>query len=151
MIGAFNTVYSALQGFFSRGFWFAAFLPVAIFASVHALIERQVYGAENVNIFGFELKFTESAAEGAVSGTLIIASLVVIAFAILPLLPLFRGLVDGTLLPAFIHDALREARMDETRELQERKTRAMSEAAVITDKFDDAHRETGRLVVAYKA
>jgi hypothetical protein len=151
MISAFNTVYSALQGFFSRGFWFAAFLPVAIFATAHALIARQVYGADKVHIFGFKPDFTATAAEGAVSGAVIVVGLVVVAYAILPLLPLLRGLLDGSLLPPTIHDSLRDARMAETRELEAKKLAAMKEWVVLDDMWADAHQDDGALKTKYRA
>ena len=50
MIGAFNSVYSALQGFFSRTFWFAAFLPVALIAVIHLVIATLALGP--IKIFG---------------------------------------------------------------------------------------------------
>jgi hypothetical protein len=146
MIGAFNSIYTALQGFFSRGFWFSAFLPVAIFSGIHALLAKVVYGS--VSFFGFKPDFENNT---ATSGTLVLLALVVIAYALLPLLPRFRGILDGSLLPAWIHDALRARRLSEARVVMEEIDAARNELGMIDETWRDAHSDKGRLAQAYQA
>jgi hypothetical protein len=44
MGGIFGQALSALQGFFTRVFWFGAFLPVICFAALNLLIAHFVLG-----------------------------------------------------------------------------------------------------------
>ena len=83
MLGAFNTVYTALQGFFSRGFWFSTFLPVALVSALHCLIALVKYGS--LSLFGMTLSLN-SAPSGEVTeaAVLIVVALVVISFALAP-------------------------------------------------------------------
>ncbi|PSO15696.1 hypothetical protein [Bradyrhizobium sp. MOS003] len=124
MIGAFNSVYTALQGFLSRTFWFAAFLPVALIAVIHLAIATLAVGP--IKIFGATVSLSGSvdAAQFATSGIVIVLGLVIVAYAVMPLMPRFRGLLDGTLLPVDIHDWLRGMRRTEAnileRTIQER-------------------------------
>lgn len=117
MIGAFNSVYTALQGFFSRSFWFAAFLPVALFALVHVVLATLALGP--IAVFGVTISLSGNidAAQFATAGPAIIVGLIVIAYAVTPLMPRFRGLLDGTLLPAEIHDWLRGIRRNDANTL----------------------------------
>lgn len=121
MIGAFNSVYTALQGFLSRTFWFAAFLPVALFAAVHLLIA--ILALDSVTIFGatVSLSGTFDASQFATSGVFIVLGLVIVAYTMMPLMPRFRGLLDGTLLPVEIHDWLRGIRRAEANSLERAK------------------------------
>jgi len=118
VIGAFNSVYSALQGFFSRAFWFAAFLPVALFAVIHLVIATLALGP--ITIFGTTVSLSANleASQFATSGVVIVLGLVVAAYAIMPLMPRFRGLLDGTLLPVEVHDWLRGMRRTEANILE---------------------------------
>ena len=122
MIAAFNSVYTALQGFFSRSFWFATFLPVALFAVLHAAVASVALpsGRDPVKLFGIPLSIDAggSSAQLVTAAPFIIVALVIIGYALTPLMPLFRGLLDGSLLPSGIHDWLRNARQAEaTRKL----------------------------------
>jgi hypothetical protein len=149
LIGAFNSVYTTLKGFLSQEFWFSTFLPVALFAGVHAILANVVFG--RVNILGFELKLDESASESATQTTLIIIALVVIAYALMPLLPLFRGLLDGSFLPSFVHDALRDRRLSAARDARADLDAARNEAGAIDHVWEDAHADAGALRTRYTA
>jgi hypothetical protein len=118
VIGAFNSVYTALQGFLSRSFWFAAFLPIALFAVIHLVVATFALGP--ITIFGTTVNLSGNldAAQFATSGVVIVLGLVVIAYAIMPLMPRFRGMLDGTLLPVEVHDWLRGMRRAEANMLE---------------------------------
>ena len=151
MIGAFNSVYTALQGFFSRAFWFAAFLPVALFAGAHILIERHVFGT--VSLFGFHLDFGSKPTDAATNGTLVMVMvvLVVIAYALQPLMPLFRGILDGSLLPRWLHNVLRYSRWASVQAQREQYSTALADVGALAVLNEDAHRAGGRLKAAFAA
>ena len=100
MIGAFNTIYTALQGFLSRDFWTSTFAPVAFFAAIHTLIATALSQS-----FTFAA-LTSDASPLAKNLVLVVLGLVLVGYLVQPLLPLLRGLLDGSLLPAVIHDWL---------------------------------------------
>jgi hypothetical protein len=150
MIGAFNSVYTALQGFFSRSFWFGIFLPVALFAVLHGIVAALALGP--VSIFGIPLSLEKEipASVLASAGPTIIVILVVISYALTPLMPRFRGLLDGSLLPTRLHDWLRRARQAEADATRASISASLSEISTLQDMNDDAHRHDGQLRTAYR-
>lgn len=150
MVGAFNSVYTALQGFLSRSFWFAAFLPVALFAVLHAIIAAIAFGPLKVFGISFSLEAEISAAALASAGPAIVIALVVIGYALTPLMPRFRGLLDGSLLPTRLHDKLRAARQAETDTVLASIEASKNEFATLRDMLNEAHRDEGRLRTAFR-
>jgi hypothetical protein len=110
VIGAFNTAVTALQGFFSKLFWFGVFVPVALFAALHLGLAMLTFPDVHAAV-------TSASARGAEEVRLVgaILGLIVLAFLLSPLLPLLRGLLDGSLLPASVCQSLVEARVGKVR------------------------------------
>jgi hypothetical protein len=107
----FNQVISVFQGFFAKAFWFGSFLPVAIFAFLNFAIAAIVF-PDRVRFW--EWLNTPVAAAGWVPAAF--ALMIVSAYALTPLIPLFRGWLDGSSLPPAIHDALRRSRVIQVRD-----------------------------------
>lgn len=109
-----GTVVEVFKGFFSRSFWFANFLPVATFAFLHLLIAWWVLPnvplGDWVNADPRSLTYVP----------IVFAALVVIAYALIPIVPLVRGLLDGSLLPEAVHDLLRREHVAAARAIQRR-------------------------------
>lgn len=147
MIAAFNSVYTALQSFLSRSFWFANFLPVALFAFVHAIVAAIVVGP--VNVWGVPLNFESS--NLAKIGPGIVLAVVILAYLLAPLVPLLRNVLDGSQLPPLLHDWLRGARLADAYE----KSRAIDErrddASALRELKADAHDDGGRIRQAFQA
>ena len=91
MPGIFGQIVSAFQGILSRGFWFGSFLPVAVFAALNVILLQYVSPANNDLL-------TRFVSANWVWTAPIVAALIVIAYAIAPLLPLCRAILDGRLL-----------------------------------------------------
>lgn len=102
----FGTLLDTFKGFFSRGFWFANFLPVVLVVALHSLLATQVYGVDAASWLETAISDKPGLA------VLAFAGLVVLAYALGPLTPLFGGLVDGSLLPRWLHDQLRADRAE---------------------------------------
>ncbi|KAB7643923.1 hypothetical protein [Polymorphobacter fuscus] len=100
----FTVLFDTFKGFFSRGFWFANFLPILLAAALHGLLAALVFDWNAVAWL--------TTAISATPGTAIVlfAGIVVLAYALAPLTPLLGSLLDGSLLPAALHDALRADR-----------------------------------------
>lgn len=97
----FAQLLGAFQGFFSRAFWLGSFIPVAVIATVHLVLAIHVFpGLTTIDLLA-------PTGKGATYFTLLFAALVVIAYAVSPLVPLMRGILDGSLLPTWLHNALR--------------------------------------------
>jgi ElaB/YqjD/DUF883 family membrane-anchored ribosome-binding protein len=94
VLNAFNSAVKAFEGFFSKLFWFGVFLPVALFATLHLGLATLTFNGVWKAVSG---PITET---GWLAGAII--GLIVLAFLISPLLPLLRGLLDGSLLPAWL-------------------------------------------------
>src|ERR1700722_7149730 len=99
----------AFQGFFTRGFWFGSFLPVVIFAALNLLLAP----------FAFEA-WADDIVKDVVSdkwawGTPMIVVLIVAAYALAPLVPLCRALLDGRRLPDSLFELLRRYPLAEQR------------------------------------
>jgi hypothetical protein len=104
-----NEIIGVFKGFFSRAFWFGSFLPVAIFGFIHLAIAWWVLP---------DVPLAEWAKANASTLTyfpVTFAALIVLAYALTPLVPLARGLLDGSLLPERWHDALRSEHMTTAR------------------------------------
>src|SRR5271165_4084169 len=96
----FNTVIDAIKGFLSKSFWFASFLPVAVVGMLHLTMvlitwPDLVSQTSLVTLAGDAIRFP-----------ILVVGLIVLAYALTPLIPVFRGLLDGSLLPDALHDAL---------------------------------------------
>ena len=104
-----NTFFSIYQNFFSRGFWLGCFLPVAVFVAVHLTLAAVQFPAQ-VPLVDW---LTSTADAPAKLIPILLAALVVLAWMLAPLVPMFRGLLDGTLLPAWLLETLRQERVDE--------------------------------------
>jgi hypothetical protein len=150
VIGAFNSVYTALQGFFSRSFWFATFLPVALFAALHAIIAAATLGT--ITLFGVSVSLTKEipAASLAQIGPAIVIGLIVIGYALLPFMPRFRGLLDGSLLPTWLHDWLRDARQQEAKASLNAVDAARDDLGVLNAMSDEMYDEKGAVLSAYE-
>ena len=127
-----DTLISAFKGFFSRGFWLGNFLPVGMFAALHLMIAAVQFPT------AVPLVSWITADQGAAVkiAPIAIAALVVIAYALAPLVPMFRGVFDGTLLPPALHEALRRERLDTARAGRDKLEEATDKAdqwAVLAD------------------
>ena len=105
----FNQILTAFQGFFSRSFWFGSFLPVAIVAAMHIVIAGIALPAQVPLQEWLEATVSDKAA----SSTVVLAGLVVLAYVLVPVTPLVRGVLDGRLLPDWLHDRLQARRLKE--------------------------------------
>jgi hypothetical protein len=147
MIGAFNAVYGALKSFLSAGFWFASFLPTALVLLIHAIIAGHVFD------LSFSAVFT-TAGQGLFSGdlkdgTLIVVATVALAYLLAPLLPLFRGILDGTLLPEWLHQFLRMRRQEAARAMERRDSRLLEDRATLADLLADYDDAAGKVRTAH--
>jgi hypothetical protein len=97
----FSQIVTVVQGFLSRGFWFGSFLPVALASGTHAFLAHRLFP-----LFTPWDWLTVNGSEAA-KFPLILAVLIVMAYAMTPLLPWIRGMLDGSLLPGWMHDAMR--------------------------------------------
>ena len=114
----FTQLLGVFHSFFSRSFWFGSFLPVAVVAVLHLFIAAEVFRG---------LKPWDWATASGAATTrfpLLFAALIVLSYAMTPLLPLIRGILDGSLLPAWLHDGLRGDHVREAREMRDRITEA---------------------------
>ena len=102
-----------LQGLFSRAFWFGSFLPIAIFGVINLVLVSVVF--PGVIVWTDWLKVTS---DSWTALPLAILGLLVLTYAISPLVKVLHGLLDGSLLPDFIHNWLREQRAGEMRALR---------------------------------
>src|SRR5689334_21617805 len=96
-----NQILTTFQSFFSRSFWLGSFLPVAICGAFHLLVAKTVFP----DLPSLDALTGASAYTAKVA--VILVALVIAAYALSPLSPIIRGLLDGSLLPSWMHDALR--------------------------------------------
>ena len=149
MITAFNSAYQALRGFFSQGFWFATFLPVAVFTTLHLVVAIAVLGS--VGLLGMTVSFQRVSGDTTTASTLIVAAVIVIGYALQPLVPHLRGLLDGSQLPAWLHQWLRPQRLARAREMRRNLKQTLDDMGAMVDLHDDAHDLDGALRTAYRA
>jgi hypothetical protein len=143
MIAAITQIYTAFRGFFSQSFWYAIFVPVALFASIHALIATQ---------FGWSLDLNDLFSDtGKYSKALIVvvAALALAGYVVQSFVPLARGLLDGSLLPGWLHDWLRRDRYLNAVRVRNEIGQALQTKGRLTRRLDDAKREQGALRLAY--
>ena len=98
----FDQILSIFKGFLARSFWFGSFLPVAIFALL------------NIGIAAFAVTppptgWPKDTAQAAAWVPAALGVMILAAYTLAPLVPLFRGWLDGSLMPEPLHDALRRA------------------------------------------
>lgn len=109
-----NDIIGVFKGFFSRNFWFGNFLPVAMFSFLHLCIAWLV-------IPGISLTtWAQTDPKALTYFPMTFAALVVLAYALTPIIPLVRGLLDGSLLPERIHEALRREHFVSARAIRRR-------------------------------
>ncbi len=100
MPGIFGQVFSAFQSLLSRGFWFGSFLPIAVFAALNLALVTAVFPGV--------VKLEDVVrADWIWLAPVLLVGLVVVAYALGPLIPLFRDLLDGRGLPEVVQRALR--------------------------------------------
>jgi len=128
-----DTLIASFKGLFSRGFWFGSFLPVAIFGSVHLLLAATQF-PDAVPLVSWL-----SAESGAAIkiAPIAISAAVVLAYTLAPLVPMFRGLLDGTLLPPALLEALRRERLREARLGRDE----MEDASDLSDRWNSLREE----------
>jgi hypothetical protein len=123
----FSGLFDLFKGLFSRAFWFGTFLPLAIFAVLNLMIAAVVFpGAVRRE------DWTKIGDSPLTNLTIGFVSLVVLAYAVSPLIPVFRGALDGTLLPRRLHNWLRDQRAGEARRLRA----ALTSARARYNQFD---------------
>jgi hypothetical protein len=147
MIVAFNSVYTALQSFLARSFWFANFLPVALFAVLHAIIALFVIGP--INLWGSSLSF--DAINLAAAGPAVILAVVAIAYLLAPLIPVVRGVLDGSQLPAMVHDYLRGSRLADAYEIKNAIYACEVDYGELRVMDGEAHANRGAVAIAFNA
>lgn len=147
MLNAFNSVYTALQSFLGRSFWFANFLPVALFTILHVIMALIVIGP--ISLWGSTVSFT--AIDLATAGPGIILAIILVAYLLAPLIPLVGGLLDGSQLPAMVHDYLRGRRLADAYEAKTTINARMDDAGTLRVMDFDAHAANGQLVTAFTA
>jgi hypothetical protein len=114
----FDTILGKINGLLSTSFWIANFLPVAIVAFLHTLLAAAVFDQPSLDKLG-DANFGGAAETGG----LVLLLLVAAAYALAPLVSLFHGLLDGSLLPERLHNALYGMRLREWTSARERLAR----------------------------
>ncbi|MFI0847445.1 hypothetical protein ACH196_25935 [Mesorhizobium sp. IMUNJ23232] len=107
----FNSILTTVQGYFSRSFWFASFLPVALVAAVHLIVTSLAYPGR----FAIKDWVTESLSQTASLTMVAFFGLIVFAYTVSPFTQMVRDLLDGSALPDWLHDLLRMDRETEWR------------------------------------
>jgi hypothetical protein len=107
--GLFGQALTAFQGFFTRGFWFGSFLPVAIFAALNLSLAHFAFGTWADDVI------KDVVTDKWAWGTPIIVVLIVAAYAMAPLVPLCRAVLDGRRLPDALFELLRQYPLAEQR------------------------------------
>jgi hypothetical protein len=104
-----TAILDTFKGFFSRTFWFGAFLPVAIAAGLHLAIASVVFQEAVKPLLGSLTGDTPVALPYA------FAALVILAYIADPFVTLFGGWLDGSLMPERLHNWLRNRRAERWR------------------------------------
>jgi hypothetical protein len=112
----YNQLIATLQGAFSRAFWFGSFLPVALVAAAHLLV-LEVARPGSVP---FHAWLEQTAGAQAVDFAILLIALIVLAYALAPIAPLVRSILDGQILPKWLHDRLRQDRLREWQDARKR-------------------------------
>src|SRR5262245_22105740 len=128
-----NTIIETFKSFFSRAFWFASFLPLVIFASLHLILAWQVFPGIDLD------DWLKNPQEKLVYLPVTFAALVVVGYLLVPVAPVLRRVLEGELLPEGLHDWLRQARFAETRPIREKMAAAETRFLItkaLTDETD---------------
>src|SRR4051812_22931386 len=99
----FGQILTLFQGFFSRAYWFGSFLPVAVVSALHVLMTAHVFPQEPP-LWG---SVTGTTGNALVVAPIAFGTLFVVAYALTPFIPFFRGVLDGHQLPGWLRDRLR--------------------------------------------
>lgn len=110
-----NQYISTFQGFFSRAFWFGSFLPVALFAFLHLAIAWLCFG-DSVPLWTWLAAKPDTLTLFPAA----FAGLVVLGYVLTPIVPILRGMLDGSLLPEWLHDALRREHAADARIIRDK-------------------------------
>jgi hypothetical protein len=99
-----SSLLTQVQGLFSRSFWFGSFLPLAVFGAVN-LVTTDL-------IFPGSVRWDRWLSTDAAWTSLSVSGLglLILAYAVSPLVAVCRGILDGTLLPPWMQDHLRRDR-----------------------------------------
>ena len=110
MAGLLNQAISAFSSILSKLFWFGAFLPVAVFTAINLLLTLSLPGID------WAATLWNNLTAGKWPWLLpAVVALIVIAYALAPLVPLFRQILDGRRLPDWLSDRLRRHHLREQR------------------------------------
>lgn len=146
MIGAITQIYTAFRGFFSQSFWYAIFVPVALFASIHGLISTR-FGWWSLDLNDL-LSDTGKYSKALI---VIVAGLALAGYVLQSFVPLARGLLDGSLLPRWFHDKLRKERYANAVRVRNEIGEALQTKGRVSWRLAEAKREQGALMSAYRA
>jgi hypothetical protein len=128
-----NQLITTFQGFFTRAFWFGNFLPVALFGVIHVVIAWLAYGSETVPL---QTLLVGETSKFVVMFPAIFAGLIVLGYILGPMIPLFRELLDGSLFPESLNEAMRRRRkptLDAIRDRAEFAERVLGTCRAILD------------------
>jgi hypothetical protein len=125
MPGIFGQVFTAFQSLLSRAFWFGSFLPVALFAALNLMLAPAV--------FPNAPKLQDVAKPDWALMPVVLVGLVVVAYALGPLIPLFRELLDGRGLPEMAQRALIRRPQKERRRAEDDRNAARNLAADLVE------------------
>jgi hypothetical protein len=110
----FNQLLGVFQGFFSRNYWLGNFLPVLISSMLHLVAAKSIFP----NLPALDTFLGTQSYVAALTATF--AVLVTVAYALSPLTTLIRGLLDGSLLPMWLHNALQKEHVISSRKARKR-------------------------------
>lgn len=123
--GLFNSLAGVFKGFFSRAFWFSAFMPVALAVALHLAVAWLVFPKE----LPLARWVNSAAKDNLAIFPLVSAAVIVLAYAIGPLAPVAMGFLDASRLPRFIRIRLRRRRLSKAFVAHERLLAASAAAA----------------------
>jgi hypothetical protein len=136
-----SEITSAFKGFFSRAFWFGNFLPVIVFAAVHVAIAWWV-GVISTAAVESWIKVD---AKQLAYFPMAVAAFIVLAYALAPLVPLLRGMLDGSLLPESWYNFLVKEHMISARAIRSKVRKAFLH---FTDTSEIEHKYSGLISAA---
>jgi hypothetical protein len=105
--GLFSNLAGVFKGFFSRAFWFASFMPVAMAVALHLTVAAIAF--PHAVPMGRWLRAATS--DNLAIFPLVSAGVIVLAYAMGPLAPVALGILDGSRLPPAVQELLRRKRM----------------------------------------
>jgi hypothetical protein len=131
--GLFGQALSAFSSILSKLFWFGAFLPVALFTAINLLLTLTLPGSDWASALWNNLT-----AEKWPWLLPAVVALIVVAYALAPLVPLFRAILDGRRLPDWLYDQLRRHHLQEQRRAYEKLLEAENYLTVSAQLIDQA-------------